>query len=121
MNYQNGPQRITTVAEALQSNTMDTLKSLAALLNEKGIPTRKAELVEFICRHLNDDDKLEALWRRLDKIQQSAVAEAAHGPEPFFIQSKFVAKYGQAPSWAHRIGMATARVLRCWPCFSPAR
>ncbi|MEE4376624.1 MAG: helicase-associated domain-containing protein [Candidatus Competibacteraceae bacterium] len=99
MNYQNGPQPISTVAEALQSNTVDSLKALAALLNEKGVPTRKAELIEFIRRHLNDDDKLEALWRRLDTTQQSAVAEAVHGPEPFFNQSKFVAKYGQAPSW----------------------
>jgi hypothetical protein len=95
-------QSIPTLTTALQNETVDTLKSLARLLSsDKGQPIRKAELVDFIGRHL-EGEKLKALWAQLDALQQAAIAETVHGPGSAFQGDRFVAKYGQSPNWSTR-------------------
>lgn len=92
-------QAIPTLATALHNQTVETLKSLAKLLgSDKGLPLRKAELVELIQRHLQGES-LKVLWARLDTLQQAAVAETVHGPNSTFHGDRFVAKYGQTPNW----------------------
>ncbi|WP_235526453.1 hypothetical protein [Nostoc piscinale] len=43
---------ISTVDEALQQLSVDELKKVAALLNTNSKPTRKAEIIAVIHRHL---------------------------------------------------------------------
>ncbi|MDS4070044.1 MAG: hypothetical protein RKO24_10555, partial [Candidatus Competibacter sp.] len=105
----NEPQSIPTLADALQGQTVEYLKKIAALVSdEKNKPIRKADLVEFVLRHVNgeryrlrqvEDDPLHGFWRKLDVLQQAAVAETVHGPHPWFDGERFAAKYGQAPNW----------------------
>lgn len=103
------PRSIPTLADALQGQTVDYLKKLAALVSdEKNKPIRKADLIEFILRRVNgeqgrlrqvEDDPLQGFWRKLDALQQAAVAETAHGPNPWFDAERFAAKYGGSPNW----------------------
>lgn len=105
----NEPQSIPTLADALQKQTVDYLKKLAALVSDdKNKPVRKTDLVEFILRCVNgervrlrqvEDDPLHGFWRKLDAFQQAAVAETVHSPTPYFDAERFAAKYGQSPNW----------------------
>ncbi|MFO1421447.1 MAG: hypothetical protein U1F59_11045 [Candidatus Competibacteraceae bacterium] len=50
------PQAIPTLADALQGQTVEYLKKLAALVSdEKNKPIRKVDLVEFVLRHVNGE------------------------------------------------------------------
>ena len=90
---------IPTFAAALQNETVNELKALAALAGtEQPRPIRKAELVEYILRH-TEGDKLKTLWRRLDTLQQAAIAETVYSQDGYFRSDQFSAKYGKAPSW----------------------
>jgi len=62
MPYYQDQLSIATVEEALQQSSVDELKKLAALLSTNNKPTRKAELVAFIQRHLIGEN-LRQLWR----------------------------------------------------------
>jgi hypothetical protein len=75
----------------------DDLKKLAALTREK-LPTRKADLVAVIKRHL-DGDRLRAVWQGLDELQRAAVAEVVHSSSTEFVAGRFHAKYGRGPNW----------------------
>ena len=91
-----------TLDLALQGESADSLKKLAAIVSsEKHKPTRKAELVEFIQRQVAGD-RLQTLWRQLDKLQQAAVAETVHSPDTLYHGDRFVAKYGGLPNWGTR-------------------
>ncbi len=87
-----------TLSGALENYTVPNLKKLAGLL-ESGLPTRKAELVALILRHLEDTDRLRQLWGSLDTLQQAAIAEVVHSPGNQFDADGFRAKYGQDPDW----------------------
>ena len=101
-----------TLTDALQQYTVDYLKKLAVLASDdKNKPTRKADLIQFIVRHLNcepgrlrqvEDDPLQGFWRQLDPLQQATVAEVAHGPDGCFNSARFTAKYGQSPNWGEK-------------------
>ena len=103
------PQSIATLADAVQKQSVDYLKKIAALISdEKNKPVRKADLIAFVQQRLSvepgrlrqtADDPLYTLWRKLNPLQQAAVAETAHGPEPWFDAERFEAKYGQSPDW----------------------
>ena len=96
---QNEPQSIPTLADALQSLTVDALKKLAALVGDgRNLPVRKADLIEYI-RKRTEGERLQALWGQLDSVQQAAVAETVHGPDARFNAGRFEAKYGQSPNW----------------------
>ena len=76
----------------------EDLKKLVALVGEKP-PTRKAELVAAVARHL-DGPRLRALWESLDELQRAAVAEVVHSNSARFFVDRFRAKYGRDPNWA---------------------
>ena len=101
MPYSNEPPRYATLNQALQNSTADWLKRIAAPLSDEKPPTRKADVIAFIERQLAGD-KLRAIWQRLDKTQQAAVAEAVHGSEPIYRADQFAAKYGELPDWGIR-------------------
>jgi hypothetical protein len=88
-----------TLREALSDDSADIVKNLYAKLSIGEKLRRKAEMAESIARHLANDSNLRALYNQLDKTQQQAVAEAARDPKGRYEASKFVAKYGQEPSW----------------------
>ena len=93
------PQSIPTLFDALQTETVDALKERANLISgsEQTQLVRKANLIEFIGQRMTGE-QLQALWQRLDSLQQAAVAETAHGPSSWFDADRFIAKYGQLPS-----------------------
>ncbi len=96
---QNQPTPLPTLAAALQYQTVDQLKMLAVLFStDQRRPTRKAELIEFIQQH-TEGDKLKALWRQLDTLQQAAIAETVYSQDGYFRPDQFSAKYGKAPNW----------------------
>jgi hypothetical protein len=98
----NEPQSIPTLFDALQTETVDILKKLAALVGvQQNMPVRKANLVEYIKQRMAGES-LQALWQRLDALQQAAVAETAHGSNPRFDAERFVARYGQLPKWGEK-------------------
>ncbi len=76
---------------------VDDLKRLGALTKEK-LPTRKADLVAVIIRHL-DGERLRTVWQGLDELQRAAVAEVVHSSATEFPADRFQAKYGIGPNW----------------------
>ena len=90
-----------TLYEFLNSYTVDTLKRLAALFEERA-PTRKAELVEFIHARVLGEAALRQLWATLDQLQQAAVAETLYHPQLLYDAGRFRAKYGGDPDWGSR-------------------
>ncbi len=91
-------KNLTTVEIALESRTVEQLKKLAALLPTSSKPTRKAELVAFVLKHLQGKS-LRELWQQLDPLGQAAVAEVVHSQSDDFPTAQFIAKYGQEPDW----------------------
>jgi len=82
----------------LESYTVPVLRGLAGLL-DRGLPTRKAELVSLILEHLQDPLRLRQLWAELDERQQAAVAETVHSASGQLDGAAFRAKYGADPHW----------------------
>jgi uncharacterized small protein (DUF1192 family) len=114
---------IPIVAEALNLLTVDELKKRVALLPTAERPTRKAALVALLEQHL-DGERLQALWERLDEVQQKAVSETLYAADGVFHAEKFAAKYGRMPhfgtqegSWSHN---TTPTLLRVF-LYSPQR
>jgi hypothetical protein len=56
MPYNRDAQRILTVIEALQRQTVEELKKLAALVSKAQKPNRKDELVVFVQRYLEGEN-----------------------------------------------------------------
>jgi hypothetical protein len=91
-------ERFSTVTEALSQRTVDYLKKLLNLLPVDDKPTRKADLVKAIAAHLQGKN-LHAVWKNLDSLQQTAVAEAVFSENGQFQSDQFQAKYGNQPNW----------------------
>jgi hypothetical protein len=69
--------RIPTLAVALSEYmNVDEMKVLATLTRTSA-PTRKAELVEHICKYL-EGDRLRIVWQGLNDLQKAAVPEVVH-------------------------------------------
>ena len=98
MPYHKEELKLQTVTEALDRMTVDDLKRHLPLLPTAERPTRKAELVILIARHLKGEI-LRGLWEQLDETQKAAVAEVVHSPDGHFRADRFQARYGQQPSW----------------------
>ena len=90
---------VATVAEALARLSMDQLRALVRLLPKARRPSRKAEVIAEIERHLAGD-LLQALWGRLGETEQLAVREALYGTPAEFNPRQFRAKYGYLPGGA---------------------
>ncbi len=89
---------IATLSEVLNLLTVDDLKERLPFLPASERPTRKADLVALVERHL-DGKPLQALWKQLDELQKNAVSETAYAADAVFNAERFVAKYGSAPNF----------------------
>jgi hypothetical protein len=90
-------ETIPTLAIALDSQTVELLKKLAAHFPVKA-PTRKADLVNLIVAYM-EGKELPKRWAELDELQQTAVAEVVHSQSSQYQSEQFVAKYGRQPNW----------------------
>lgn len=87
-----------TVRTALESQTVEDLKELLALIPAHKKLTRKAEIIDAILGEY-EGDGLRQLWSRLDGLQQAAVSEVVHSAEYQHDAVRFRAKYGRDPKW----------------------
>ena len=94
-------ESIATLSDVLNLLTVDDLKQRLPLLPTPERPTRKADLVSLVKRHL-DGQPLQALWEQLDDLQKSAVSETAYAADAVFNAERFVAKYGDSPNFGTR-------------------
>jgi Helicase conserved C-terminal domain len=90
-------ETIPTLAIALDSQTVELLKKLAAHFPVKA-PTRKADLVDLIVAYM-EGKELAKRWAELDELQQTAIAEVVHSQSSQYQVEQFVAKYGRQPNW----------------------
>src|SRR5512147_3283073 len=98
MPYYSQPERIPTLLEALNNQTVEQLKVLAGLLPAGTIPNRKAELVNYVYQRMQGK-ALKALWEQCDATQKAVIAEVVHGTDDRYQQARFVSKYGKEPTW----------------------
>ena len=84
-----------TLRQALANFTVDQLKQFSPLLPEATLVGRKEELVTAVLLQYQDPG-LSHLWRRLDELEQAAVAEALYSIGGYFDAQKFQAKYGRS-------------------------
>jgi hypothetical protein len=75
----------------------DQLKARAHLVQEKYLPTRKAELVRVIVTELLNPLRLHARWAQLDTLAQKAIAAAVH-QHGVLDTGQFAAQYGALPA-----------------------
>ncbi len=84
-----------TLHQALTNFTVDQLKHFSKLLPDATLVGRKDELVAAVM-HQYQGLGLSSLWRRLDTLEQAAVAEALYSIGGYFDARKFHAKYGRS-------------------------
>ncbi len=96
MRYSNSP--FSTLEEALHLNSVDELKALCQLLPKGNVPTRKAELVDYV-RTALQGASLQKLWKQCDRLQQAAIAEVVHSDSQKFQSHRFQCKYNASPNW----------------------
>jgi len=82
--------------ESLSSLTVDQLKLRLALLDTQERPTRKADIIALLRRHLLSP-RLRDYWEKLEPVDQSAVAEAVHNWNGRFDPVRFSNKYSDIP------------------------
>lgn len=87
-----------SVKDGLDREKTENLKWFARRLGANKKIIRKPELIGFIAEHL-DGDRLRQLWRRLDDVQQAAVAETIYSRNLRFDETRFEAKYGRLPAF----------------------
>lgn len=101
-----------TLSEALLSMRGDDLGAmLRRLQTPKPRPTRKADMVAAIERHLSGAS-LRKLWDGLDDLQQLAVGETLYDPCGEFEPDRFQAKYGSLPAGIGPMGYRKVSPLR---------
>ncbi len=84
--------------DALSVLIVSDLKDRIPLLDTQERPSRKADIIELIKRHmlsLNIDD----YWVKLDFLEQQAVAEAVYNWDGLFIAERFSNKYSAVPAF----------------------
>jgi len=88
-----------TLHQTLANFTIDQLKRFSHLLPDATLVGRKDELVAAVM-HQYQGLGLSNLWRRLDELEQTAVAEALYSVGGYFDGHKFLAKYGKSPAFS---------------------
>ncbi|MCD6294706.1 MAG: helicase-associated domain-containing protein [Deltaproteobacteria bacterium] len=91
-----------SLAEALYSYTVDTLRPLTKFVCDK-TPSRKGDMVAAICRTMLSD-KLKFHFGRLSDIEKAAVQEAIFSPEGELNLIKFKAKHQQEAPIGRSLG-----------------
>lgn len=84
--------------ECLNDLTVPQLKTRLNLLTATSKPSRKAEMITLLRSELLSD-KLETYWNRLNKLEQTAVAEAVYHWDGNFYRQNFWAKYAESPAY----------------------
>lgn len=92
------PLQEMSVRNGLEREKAENLKWYARLLGADRRIIRKPELIDLIAAHLTGA-RLRETWSRLDEIQQAAVAETIYSKSFKFDEARFMAKYGQLPSF----------------------
>jgi hypothetical protein len=92
--------RPVTTREAFNQLTVEYLKPLVALLEER-VPTRKGELVDVVARTMGRSAEVRTLYEELDPLAQRAVQEAAHDPRGILHPDRFVARYSRMPAFSN--------------------
>lgn len=88
-----------TLRQALANFTVDQLKQFSQLLPDAALVGRKDELVMAVM-HQYQGLGLSSLWRRLDELEQAAMAEALYSMGGYFDGQKFLAKYGRSAAFS---------------------
>ncbi len=81
-----------TLSQFFNQFTVDQIKNLSGLLPEIPRVGRKEQLVEAALRHYQGAG-LASLWKRLDEVEQLALAEALYSIGGVFNAARFRAKY----------------------------
>jgi len=90
-----------TLALALDGQTVDTLKGLyehVTVRPRREWPQRKGELVAALVAAMQDPAALRALWGRLDRLSQAAVATTVHARGDALQTERIQARYGALPA-----------------------
>jgi len=82
--------------ELPSSLTVDQLKPRLALLRTQERPTRKADIIALLRRHLLSP-QLRDYWEDLESVDRYAVAEALHNWNGRFDPIRFSNKYSDIP------------------------
>jgi hypothetical protein len=82
--------------ELLSSLTVEQLKPRLALLETRERPSRKADIITLLRRHLLSP-QLRDYWERLESVDRHAVAEAIHNWDGRFEPVRFSNKYLDIP------------------------
>jgi hypothetical protein len=88
-----------TLRQALANFTVDQLKQFSSLLPDATLVGRKDELVAAVMQQYQSLG-LSSLWRRLDELEQAAVAESLYSISGYFDAHKFHAKYGRSAAFS---------------------
>jgi hypothetical protein len=91
-----------TLREAFSKLTVDDLKPLVALLQDRKksqVQGRKGDLVEVLARAMESPAEVRALYEGLDDVSHKAIQEATHAHEGFLDEGRFGAKYGRFPNF----------------------
>lgn len=108
-------ESIETPEQLFKSHKVDALKVFGAKLHEliklKGnpssklvnreVPTRKADLVQYLVMCMNDTEVLKSIYVRLGSLEGSAVRETIDSPSGKLDLPRFHAKYGASPNFSN--------------------
>ena len=87
-----------TLENCLNNLTVDRLKPRLNLISGKPKLTRKGDIISLLSSELLSA-KLEQYWKRLNQLEQTAVAQAIYHWDGEFYQQRFLAKYGKLPTY----------------------
>ncbi len=83
-------------SELLTLLTVNELKQRIPLLDTTERPSRKADLVKLILKHMLSS-RIEVYWQHLEPLEQHAIAEAMYSWNGQFIAQQFYKKYSAVP------------------------
>ena len=98
MRYFEQGVRFAALREALENNTVEELKKLLPLCQASERPARKGAIIAIILDQMQGD-KLKATWKRLDTLQQAAVADAIYADDSRYHEARFIARHGKEPNF----------------------
>ena len=90
-----------SLKSALEKIPVGALKKMLGLVTGKNCSGRKAEIIEKIYELMGKNDNLRRIYSNLDSWQSIAVSETVHAINSHFDADRFMAKYGNIPSWGN--------------------
>jgi hypothetical protein len=92
-----GAAALPTLQETFFGLTVESLKWYATVLPGGKGPTRKADLVDALLRHLGDPGHLRRLWEQLTPGQRQVIGDVVHRDEGRYDQEVIQARYPAVP------------------------